>query len=189
MTEIPAIIEKFGRERIIALDIEHTGGKKADRKIIQLGVVEFGDGKFVRKHAKVFGGGRSNYYALQVHKITDKSRAGLESFDSVCDKVANYLSNAILVGHNILACDIKIISEAVEKKGYKIDNYKLVDTQRLAMNILESGNAKLEDCCREFGITFGEHDALGDAISCLLLLEELVKIKKEEPPEFFFVGG
>nr|DAQ91979.1 MAG TPA: DNA polymerase III subunit alpha [Caudoviricetes sp.] len=187
MIEIPNIIEKFGkfgRGRIIALDIEHTGGKKEVRKIIQMGIVAYINGE-VKEHTKLFGGGKSDYYAFKVHGITDESRDGCPPFEESCEKLAKYLSGSTIIGHNAAACDMKIIGSYMDKTGFKIENYRLIDTYRLAIDILSSGNRKLEDCCAEFGIEFGAHDALGDARSCLLLLEELVKKKKDMEPEFF----
>lgn len=185
MINVPSVVSKFGNGRIIALDIEHTGGKKETRKIIQLGVIELKDGKFKAQYSKTFGGGKSNFYALQVHKISDRSRAGMELFEEVCPKIAKYFSNSILIGHNILSCDIKIIEDELIKKKCIIENYSIIDTYRLALNILPSGAGKLEECCKELNLEYGAHDALGDARSCLLLLEELVKIKHEEDADFF----
>jgi DNA polymerase-3 subunit epsilon len=183
---IPYVLKKFEGERIVAIDTENTGGTKEKNKIIQLGVVEFKDGKKIVEHSKLFGGGKSLPICIGIHGILDSQREGLPHFETVCPNVAKYLSNCIIVGHNVIACDIRMISEYLDKIGLKIENHRVIDTYRLAKKVLPIKKFNLELCCAEFNIPFGQHDALGDAKSSLLVLEEIVKKREQMDKEWFF---
>lgn len=184
--KIPNVLEKFKGARIIALDIEATGGKKQYNKIIQLGVVEFRSGVFIREYSKTFGGGKSIPICIKIHGIKDEQRIGLPEFIDCGERISKYLSNAILVGHNIVACDMRMINSHLSSCGFSISNYSVIDTYRLATKSLRIKSYSLEECCREFSIPFGNHNALGDSWSSLLLLEEIMKKKKEMKHSWFF---
>lgn len=185
---IPYFSEKFNDCRVIALDIETTGAFKGEvNRIIQLGVVEFNNGKFVREYVKLFGGGKSTPICYKIHHIKDSDRDGCPTFESCCENVARYLSNSIIVGHNVVSCDMRMINGYMKTLGLKIENYKMVDTYRLAKNILPIKKFNLELCCSELGIGFGNHDALGDAKSSLCVLDQLIKRRQHLDKEDFFV--
>ena len=184
---VPYFSDKF-RDRVIALDIETTGAFKGEKnRIIQLGVVEFNNGKFVRQHVKLFGGGKSTPFCLKIHNIKDSDRDGCPTFESCCANVAKYLSNSIIVGHNVASCDMRIINGYMDELGLKIENYKLIDTYKLAKEVLPLKKFNLELCCAELGLDFGKHDALGDAKSSLLVLDQIVKRRQPFDKEDFFV--
>ena len=185
---VPYFLEKFNDCRVIALDIETTGAPKGGTdRIIQLGVVEFIDGKFIREYSKLFGGGRSTPFCYRIHHIKDSDRDGCPTFESCCEKIAKYLSNSIIVGHNVVKCDMRMINGQMKNLGFEIKNYKMIDTYRLAKDVLPFEKFNLELCCKELGIDFGEHDALGDAKSSLMLLDEIVKRRQHLNKEDFFV--
>ena len=184
---VPYFLNKF-KDRVIALDIETTGAFKGGKnRIIQLGVVEFNEGKFVREHVKLFGGGKSTPICLKIHNIKDSDREGCPTFESCCEKISRYLSNSIIVGHNVVSCDMRIINGYMEELGLKIENYKLIDTYRLAKDVLPLKKFNLELCCAELGLDFGKHDALGDAKSSVMVLDQIIKRRQHFDKEDFFV--
>ncbi len=185
--DIPYVTEKI-KDRIIALDIETTGYSKGDRnRIIQVGVIEYNNGKFVREYSKMFGGGRSTSSCLRVHHITDDMRYGLKPFEDCCKKLSKYLSDSIIVGHNVVSCDMRIINEYMNELGFEIVNYRMIDTYKLAKKVLTIDKYNLENCCKILGIDFGNHDALGDAKSSLMVLDQIIKRRNSFDKDYFFV--
>ena len=116
-------------KRIIALDIETTGLDIQKNTIIELGVVEIVNGKVTTEYKKLFGGGHSSMHLVRcVHHIADGERAGKKTFRECAQKIASYLSNAIVVTHNGNAFDIPMIEWNLRQAGAEWKNYKSVDT-------------------------------------------------------------
>ncbi|MCK9279236.1 MAG: 3'-5' exonuclease [Melioribacteraceae bacterium] len=169
------IIEKFPTERLIAVDIETTGESGDNNRIIQLGIVEFLSGK-INEYSRMFGGGKSTYYALKTHKISDDRRLGEESFEERHEKILSFFSGAIIVGHNIRKSDLPIINKRINFCGKSLGTVRFIDTCTMAsLAKVDVDDMKLSTLCEYFNIEYGNHDALGDARSSLFLLEKLLK--------------
>jgi len=170
------LAELLSGERVVVLDIETTGLSPDFDRIIEVGVLEFVDCKLVKQYSKMFGGGTSpDFLVSNIHGITDESRKDKETFEDCAIKVANYLSNAILVGHNIKRFDLPMLQAKLKLLDCKIDNVRVVDTCLLARR-LKLGSNSLESLCQKFGIKHGGHRGLGDSLSSLELLEKLVEL-------------
>ena len=185
-------------KRIIALDIETTGLNIRHNTIIEIGVIEVVNGKVALEYKKLFGGGHSSVYLSRcVHHITDQERNGKPTFRECAEKIAAYLSNAIIVTHNGNSFDIPMIDYNLRQAGYEWKNYKSVDTLAIMRKYRKANNSelddkkekvqgknKLENICKEFGITYGgesgdsAHRGLEDAEACLDLLFYLLNNKK-----------
>lgn len=187
-------------KRIIALDIETTGLDIQKNTIIELGVVEIVNGKVTTEYKKLFGGGHSSMHLVRcVHHIADGERAGKKTFRECAQKIASYLSNAIVVTHNGNAFDIPMIEWNLRQAGAEWKNYKSVDTLAIMRKYRKAnddetdekkekvqGRNKLGNICKEFGLVYGgedggnAHRGLEDAEACLDLLFYLVNNNKIE---------
>lgn len=183
----------FSGTRCLPMDIETTDCR-GDLSIIELGIAEFMDGSIKNSGSRIFGGGKSNPKALEVHGITDEERVGKPTFAQKAPYFKRLIERRtfaangterrnILIGHNIKSFDAKHLLGACQKAGCPVrtpDGYVwVVDTLTLSRRHLGSpiGN-KLEDLCPAYGITHGAHRALGDSLSCWFLLHIIMKKAK-----------
>ena len=172
--------EIFKNERVIVLDIEATGLSKDFDRIIELGVIEYDKGELVTEYSKLFGGGKSPISVVRVHGIKDSERRGLETFEDCAERIAKYLSNAILIGHNIKKYDVPMIKAKLATMNQQLENIQIIDTCDLAKKVKVASDNKLETLCNYFGIKHGGHRGLSDA-KCtgevLLRFIDILKIK------------
>ena len=170
----------FNNLRVIILDIETTGLSKDFDRIIELGVMEYDNGELVVNYSKLFGGGRSQINTIKIHGIKDSERIGLKTFEECAEDVSNYLSNAILVGHNVRRFDIPMINAKLKSAGKELSNIKIIDTCELAKRVKIASDNKLETLCNHFGIKHGGHRGLADAKCTLELLLKLIDLLNVE---------
>lgn len=167
--------------RIVALDVETVNTSKKNNVIIQLGVVEVINGEVVQQACKTFGGGKSSEAALAKHRISDESRVGLPCFEEKAASVANYLSGAILLGHNALKFDVPIIDTICRKIGEpirgRVEGIPVIDTLPLVRRSIHSPSYTLGTICGMLGVVYGEHDAGGDALSAWNVFLKILQIQ------------
>lgn len=175
--ECPTELKRYN---LVCLDIETTGLNLMFDQIIEFGCIEVKDGIITTEYQTLFGGGRSPVYLVKnVHGIRDSERIGKPTFQDRGMKIANYLSNKVLVGHNIRKFDIPMIINKLNDIGATIENYKICDTLQIAKKIGHESN-KLENLCKYYGIQYGgslgnrKHRGLDDAKSTLDLLYTFV---------------
>ena len=173
----------FKGTRIIVLDIETTDKSTQKARIRELGSAEFVDGKMYRSASALFSGGISELGALTVHGITDESVSDKPTFESKASFAVNFLSNKILVGHNIISFDIPIIQKCIwsgcqgKIKGDGPNGeIRAIDTLRISRKLFPTlPSKKLSDLCTVFGIEHGQHRGLGDSMSCWYLLLKIIE--------------
>ena len=170
----------FENSRIIVLDIETTGLSRDFDRIIELGVVEYDKGELVVSYSKLFGGGRSQMNVVKIHGIKDSERRGLKTFEECAGDISSYLSNAILVGHNVKRFDIPMISAKLKSVGKELTNIQIIDTYELSKRVKIASDNKLETLCNHFGIKHGGHRGLADAQCTFELLLRLVDLLEIE---------
>lgn len=171
-------------KRLICLDIETTGLDITKNTIIELGVIEVVGGKVKTEYTKLFGGGASPVYLMRnVHKIKDSDRKGKKTFKQCAEKIAEYLSNAVIITHNGDGFDIPMIQKKLSEAGYSIQNSKYIDTLKIARKLKHESNS-LGNLCKEYGIEYGgsdgtrSHRGLEDAYATLDLLYCFINTKK-----------
>lgn len=171
-------------KRIISLDIETTGLDQRYNTIIELGCIEMKQGKIIREYSKLFGGGHSPVHLVhKVHHIKDSERIGKKTFKQCAEKIASYLSDAVIVTHNGNGFDIPFIKGKLEEAGYSISNAKYLDTYQMSKKIGHDSNA-LGKLCKEYHLQYGgesgdkAHRGLEDAYACLQLLFCFITEKK-----------
>jgi len=184
-------------KRILALDIESTGLSTIYNTIIELGVIEVINGEVKTEYTKLFGGGHSSMYLVRkVHHIKDSERKGKKTFKECAEKIADFLSNSIIVTHNGNSFDLPMISQKLQEAGYNIENYRSIDTLQLVRKMRKNEGIDdekkqqkrntLGNLCKEFGLIYGgedgnnAHRGLEDAEATLDLLFYLINNNKIE---------
>ena len=184
--------------RLIALDIETTGLSIPYNTIIELGVIEMVDGKLRTEYTKMFSGGHSSMYLVRkVHHIRDCERRGKQTFAECAGKIAEFLSNSVIVTHNGKAFDMPMIQRKLKDAGHEIRDFRQIDTLALVRKLRKEEDDEMDDkqerirgrntlgsLCAEFGLQYGgetgdnAHRGLEDAWACLDLLFYLVNSGK-----------
>ena len=167
----------FKGTNIKVLDIETTGLEPQIDTIIELGVIEFQDGVFVQEHSRLFGGGKCSFDLVKLHGIKDSEREGLETFEQCGEKISKYLSNSILVGHNLKKFDVPFMDEKLKNSGFMLYNYKIIDTLLLSRKhkVAKLGSNSLGNLCSQYKIEYGNHRGLADSRSTWNLLLKLIE--------------
>jgi len=179
--ECPNILKT---KRLLAIDIETTGLSIDYNTIIELGVIEVINGNTTQKYSRLFSGGHSSMFLVRnIHKIKDCERLGRKTFKECSEKIASYLSNAILITHNGGRFDIPMIQKKLSECGQEIKNIKHIDTYQIARKFGHESNS-LKNLCKEYGIQYGgeegdkSHRGLEDAEATLQLLYFFIKEKQ-----------
>lgn len=179
--ECPEILKD---KRLLCIDIETTGLDINKNTIIELGVIEVNNGVVVNEYTKLFGGGFSPMYLMRnVHKIQNSERKYKKTFKQCAEKIAEYLSNAIIITHNGDSFDIPMIENKLQEAGYKLENVKKIDTLKIARKLKHESNT-LGNLCKLYGINYGgndgtkSHRGLEDAYATLDLLYYFIQSKK-----------
>jgi DNA polymerase III epsilon subunit-like protein len=176
----------FAGKRLNILDIETTGFSRDIDRIIELGIIELVDGEVKTEYGTLFGGGRSSQQLVrEVHKIRDEERIGLPTFEDRAEGIAKFLSNSILVGHNLKLFDLPFIETRLKIAGQSLSNIKVIDTCKISKknSKVASNDNKLETLCEYFKIEYGAHRALADAKSTYKLLLALIEVIKPDKIE------
>ncbi len=164
--------------RMTFLDVETTGPSIIKDHIISLGVaILFPDGS-VATSVELFGGGTSSTRALEVHKISDYERQYKRWFEDAASTYAKMFDKSILVGHNAKAFDIPLIWGAMKRAKVQFEATAVLDTLKMARKIeldKAAGDGKLGSLCTYLKIPYGNHDALGDALSSMALFTTMVR--------------
>jgi len=187
----------FKNKRLLAIDIETTGLSTIYNTIIELGVIEIVNGEVKTEYNKLFGGGHSSMYLVRkVHHIKDSMRTGKRTFKECAEKIADFLSNSIIVTHNGNSFDIPMIQQKLNEAGYKIENFKSIDTLQLVRKMRKKEGEDEEkkqqkrntlgNLCKEFGLIYGgesgsnAHRGLEDSEATIDLLFYLINNNKIE---------
>jgi DNA polymerase-3 subunit alpha (Gram-positive type) len=187
----------FKNKRLLAIDIETTGLSTIYNTIIELGVIEIVNGEVKTEYNKLFGGGHSSMYLVRkIHHIKDSMRTGKKTFKECAEKIADFLSNSIIVTHNGNSFDIPMIQQKLNEAGYKIENFKSIDTLQLVRKMRKKEGEDEEkkqqkrntlgNLCKEFGLIYGgesgsnAHRGLEDSEATIDLLFYLINNNKIE---------
>jgi DNA polymerase-3 subunit epsilon len=171
-------------ERVIAFDIETTGFSRKYGQVIELGCIEYQNGKEVHRFHQLFKG-RSPADAIAVHGITNDMLVDKPPFAQYAEGISKYLSgginkktgkfrNTILIGHNIVAFDIPFLNAVMKRHGdFEIENYRAIDTLKLA-KLIQSKNNSLQLLCEARNIVHGNHRALSDVACTMEVYNHLI---------------
>lgn len=151
----------------VIFDLETTGISCNNDAVIEISAVKVKNGKVVDEFSTLVDPERPiPFYASQVNGITDDMVEGSPVFEEALEAFLKFAGDAVLVGHNIAAFDMKFINrDAWEYWNKKIGN-DYVDTLRMARECLpQLKHHKLTDLASHYGLSVaGAHRALNDCL-------------------------
>ena len=148
-------------DSFVAFDIETTGtfGAAAGdvpAEITEIGAVKVVNGQIVDRFSQLVNPGRKIVPRIaRITHITDEMVAGEPDVSTVIRQFAEFVGDAVLVGHNIKSSDLYYISQAAQRAGVRLEN-PFFDTYRYAKQFkTQQGWEKLnlEYLSEQFGIS------------------------------------
>ena len=170
----------------VAFDIETTGLDRTS-EIIEIGAVRVVNGKITDSFQEfVNPGKRLPYEIIQITGITDDMLKTADDITKVLPRFRKFAGNNILVGHNAIQFDCKIMGHWANTHEIMIDN-DVFDTLRFMRYRCEPFpglmNNRLCVACDYFGITsevFHRADADAEVTAKLYMeLQKKAVIKKK----------
>lgn len=158
----------------VCVDIETTGCKPMENKIIEIGAVKVKDGKIVDTFSRLIDPECNiPYYITNLTGITNDMVKGQETIDIVLKDFIDFAEGDVIMGHNImfdysfLKCNAMVYNYKLEKRG--------IDTLKIARKTMPELESKaLDYLCRYFGILDeNHHRAFNDAAVTVELYNNL----------------
>ena len=154
----------------VAYDLE-TSDRYPRGEIVEFGAVRVEDGRITGEFSELCAlDGRMNRYASKVNHITDAMLVGRRPLAEVFADFCKFVGNLPMLGFNNWSFDDNFIDRVAER----IDISSPVGNGSYDVMRLH-GRAKLESCCKEYGIVIEDaHRALADARATQLLYEAML---------------
>lgn len=124
-------------DSFVAFDLETTGtygaaNGDAPAEITELGAVKVEHGQVVQRFSQLVCPGRKILPRIaRLTHITDEMVADAPPIDTVIRQFAEFVGDAVLVGHNIKSSDLYYIQRAARRAGIRLEN-PFFDTYRYA---------------------------------------------------------
>ena len=148
-------------DSFVAFDIETTGtfgaaAGDAPAEITEIGAVKVVNGQIVERFSQLANPGRKIVPRIaRITHITDEMVAGAPDVSTVIRQFAEFVGDAVLVGHNIKSSDLYYIGLAARRAGVRLEN-PFFDTYRYAKQFKARQGWKklnLEYLAEQFGIS------------------------------------
>lgn len=159
--------------RICSIDLETTGLDVAKDRIIQLGIVEFVDGRVEKMHDMLFNPATPIPPAsTAIHGILDETVRNCPVFGDMADVVYGLVRDVDLVGFNLLNFDVPLLWEEFFRAGIEWDlsGVNIIDAgvifKKMAPRDLKA--AMRHYCGKEHD---GAHNAVVDAMATYDVLQ------------------
>jgi DNA polymerase III subunit epsilon len=184
-------------DKYVVVDLETTGLRAKDDKIIEIGAILVENGKEVKTFETFVNPGKLIPPIItQVTNITNEMVSNAPYMEDIVDDFMDFMGDYTLLGHNLMF-DYSFIKKVAINGGYTFER-KGLDTLKLARKYLEElESKKLDYLCSYFNIEDeNHHRALNDARATYILYDILCnrygayidepielnyKVKKENP--------
>lgn len=148
----------------VCVDIETTGCKAREDKIIEIGAVKVRDGKVVDTFSELIDPGiRIPHYITELTGITNEMVKGKRKINDVIKEFIEFSQNDVIMGHNVMF-DYSFLKQNALNNHLEFDKYG-IDTLRIARKALpELESRALDYLCNYYGILDeNHHRAFNDA--------------------------
>ena len=176
--------EIFDGFRVVGFDLETTGFDVRKERIVEYALIGSDvDGSDINLQSLVYPEKRIPFDASNVHGIKDQDVRGAGNFSEHIGEISKIINNSIIVGHNIIKFDWKMLEIECFRAGVETPKPRaIIDTLVIARKLKIPGRHKLGILCNKYGIDLSNaHRADADAGATLILLWKIMK----EYPRFF----
>jgi DNA polymerase III epsilon subunit family exonuclease len=173
-------------ESLIVYDLETIGNQPKTAEIIEIAAKKMGAGRRGKDedtsfHELVKPKKTIPKSSTDIHGITNDNVKDKPSIEEVLPKFINFIGNSILIGHNIVEFDNKVISRGMSLyMGRPELPNRSYDTFAVAKRLFPLENYKLDALADKFGIPY-ENSALHRADGDIKLTESIFRsLRREE---------
>ncbi|MEO0247164.1 MAG: exonuclease domain-containing protein [candidate division WOR-3 bacterium] len=156
----------FDKCSFVSIDIEATGLKIKDDRILELALVKWEyNGKKEYFHSLFNPGVDPTPHSISVHGITKSDLKDAPEFRELKGKIKDFIGDSIIIGFNLLALDLTLLNKELRMQGEApLYNY-LIDVQGVASKILGKPKERsLSIISKEMNVVNSNfHRALPDA--------------------------
>lgn len=174
------------KHKFIAFDTETTGLSCDTDRIVELGAVEFEDGRKISEFGTLVNPGIPiSSQATAVNNITNQMLKSApdepKAYGDFCTFLGKALAGEVVVCAHNATFDMKFLAKTLERLGYS-GNINYIDTLSLSRRMLkELPNHKQPTVARYFGhVNAAEHRAESDAEVCGNILVSLLQLMEAE---------
>ncbi|MDI6850551.1 MAG: exonuclease domain-containing protein [bacterium] len=168
----------FEKCSFVALDIEATGLKIKEDRILEIALVKWEYNGKKQYFETLFNPGiEPTQHSISVHGITKEEFQNAPEFRKFKEKIVEFIGDSILIGFNILSLDLSLLNKELRLQGENpLYNY-VIDVQGVATKILGTPREKsLYFVSKELDIsTTILHRALPDAETTLKIWIKLLE--------------
>lgn len=165
--------------REIILDTETTGlNYKFGDRVIEVGCVELFNHIPTGKNLQFYCSTEKKIGqdATEVHGLTNEFLNNHPTFEQQHKKLLNFIKNDTLIIHNA-EFDVGFINNELSIIGAEPIKNDVVDTVKLARQILNTRMANLDFLCRKFSIDLSARKLHGAILDCNLLAEVYIELR------------
>lgn len=168
-------------EKVTYFDVEYANNK--NKSICQIGVMceNYLDQEPYFPERNIYVNPEDGFddFCIGIHGITKEKVANEPTFPLVWKDIEKYFTNAVIIGHNVVAADLDALVKALKRYDLDIPEFYYICTLELAREYVPAyavRNYSLSALCEYFDIGMdSEHDAFDDACACADLFRALVK--------------
>lgn len=157
------------------IDLETTGLSPYYDDIIEVAAIKVKNNKIVDTYQQLINPGYEiDEYITDLTGITNEMLSTAPSINALIDKILDFISNDIVIGHNV-NFDINFLYDCVNSIKKTAFSNNFIDTMRFARKLCnELEHHRLVDLTQHFNIDVTEyHRALSDCKSTYLIYNEL----------------
>ncbi|MCI5600276.1 MAG: exonuclease domain-containing protein [Hallerella porci] len=161
----------FSNYRFAVVDVETTGGKPADSRVIEIGIALIDDWKITQKFSSLVHTDRElSPFIQNLTGITPKKLENAPAFEEIAAKVDALLDGRIFVAHNV-ASDYAAVGAELKRAGFDFSPEKLC-TVKLSRRVFPGlRKYNLHELTASLNLPdFEQHHALNDAIAAAQIL-------------------
>lgn len=169
---------------LVIFDLEATGTKVSDARIIQIGMIKIDPSGAVSNFEAMINPMMHLPTEIEIITgITDSQVQKMPPFTQIAKQVALFIEGCDLVGYNLRRFDLPLLSNEMYRVGiYDCpgDDIKIIDVQ----SIFHQKNGRtLSDAVRQYlnKDHTGAHTAMGDAIATMQVLDKQLHVHTDLP--------
>lgn len=158
--------------RFAVVDLETTGGRPAECRVMEMGIVLMDDCEVVGTYQTLIDPGQEiPPFIRNLTGITEEMVSGQPQFSSVAEHVAELLKDRIFVAHNVLF-DCKFMRAEMKRAAIPYDPPRLC-TVKLSRRVFPGlPSYSLHKLTKSLGLSdFRHHRALDDAMAAAEILK------------------
>jgi len=168
LAELPRVDNGPLLREFVAIDVETTGLRPVNQRVIQIGAVRFRDGLEVGRFATLVNPHKRIPKAIiALTGIHDADLADQPEFEAIADELVSFVGASVLAGHNV-GFDLGFLDAELRRAGRQPFANERIDTVGLAMKLLPSvRKPSLDRVAKALGIPSRDlHRADVDAELC-----------------------